>query len=295
MSPAVSTPCQVQEHALEGFRFESRLTGWDRQGLPIVLVGGAFQRKESWGRLEERLIETVPVVTVDLPGWGAADTLPADVGVDFLPSALQEMLRDRGLTRVKIAAGSYGSAIGYRLAQQRPDLVWRLFLMSTMTRIPESARDQIEHSLSLLDRGDLPAFASTTVSLFMCSDPARRIAHGPVVKRILTTRFTNATPDELEKYRLNTRRLLDQDLLCPQPAQSVPTLVVTGEHDDFTRPELCRQVAETCPDSFFATFRDADHMVHLERTGEVADLGLRFFHDVPLADLDYCAVTERVN
>ncbi|SFB83920.1 alpha/beta fold hydrolase [Streptomyces aidingensis] len=66
-----------------------------------------------------------------------------------------------------------------------------------------------------------------------------------------------------------------------------PVLVAIGEHDTFTPPRMGRELAATCRESWFAEVLRADHMVHLERTAEVADLAGRFFAGLPITGLPY--------
>lgn len=111
----------IRRHIRDRFTFETRTVAGPAPGAtPVLLVGGAFQHKESWGRLERFLLEERPVITVDLPGWGAADTLPADYDIDFLADTLRQALDELGVARVDMAVGSYGAMIGYRLAQLCP-------------------------------------------------------------------------------------------------------------------------------------------------------------------------------
>jgi hypothetical protein len=70
--------------------------------------------------------------------------------------------------------------------------------------------------------------------------------------------------------------------------------VATGEHDALTTPRLCRELAETCRESWFAEVSDADHMLFLERTTELADLVTRFLADEPLTGLSYCRSVEQI-
>ena len=84
---------EVREHTFDGYRYESRVVQGAATGLaPVVLVGGAFQRKEEWGRLERGLLAHADVVTVDLPGWGTADLLPETYGADFLAGAAKDAI-----------------------------------------------------------------------------------------------------------------------------------------------------------------------------------------------------------
>ncbi len=72
----------------------------------------------------------------------------------------------------------------------------------------------------------------------------------------------------------------------------VPVLLGTGEHDDFTTPEYCREVVEFCADARFTLMRDADHAVHLQVPDALADLLLRFFTGRSLDGLAYCHPVE---
>jgi len=50
-------PPLITEHTYQGFHYESRMVfSPAAQTAPIVMAGGAFQRKEGWGRLETGLL-----------------------------------------------------------------------------------------------------------------------------------------------------------------------------------------------------------------------------------------------
>ncbi|MFC7479132.1 hypothetical protein ACFQX7_02255 [Luedemannella flava] len=57
---------------------------------------------------------------------------------------------------------------------------------------------------------------------------------------------------------------------------------------------MCRELAATCADSWFTVVRNADHLLHLQRAAELVDLMVRFFDGLPVTDLPYCRVSERV-
>ena len=186
------------------------------------------------------------------------------------------MLGELGMRRLNIAAGSYGTAIAYRLAKAHPENVGRMLLFGTMRHIPDLAQSAIRHTLDLLDAQEMHHFAQATVDLFMSQKPGARVVNGRALRRVLHTRFATADADETDKYRANTRRLLRHTVLDTASPPSHPVPVVTGEHDTFTPPRLCREMAACCADSYFAEVADADHMVHLERAQEISELGARF-------------------
>lgn len=255
---------------------------------PVLLVGGAFQQKAAWGRLEAVLAASASVVTVDLPGWGESDLLPARYGMEFLAEALHHVLELAGHRRVYVFGGSYGGAVAFRLAQRHPEQVLALALMGTGARIVEPLRSRLLHTVALLRADRLDEFADYSVSLLLNRDDAGRITRGPAVRRILSGLFRGISADDGAKFVENTLRLLDHDLHAVHPPVTVPVLLGTGEHDDFTTPQLCRPLAAYCTDVRFTLLRDADHAVHLEVPDALAELLLRFFTGRPLDSLAFC-------
>lgn len=255
---------------------------------PIVLVGGAFQQKIAWGRLEALLSASASVVTVDLPGWGESDLLPAWRGIDFLADALHHVLELAGHRRVHVFGGSYGGAVAFHLAQRYPEQVLDLALMGTPASIVEPLRSRLLHTLALLREGRLDEFAEYSANLLLAADSAPHINRGAVVHRILSGLFRGVSPEDAAKYAQNTLRLLGHDLHNPDPRVTVPVLLGTGEHDDFTTPGQCRLLAASCDDVRFTLLRNADHAVHLEVPDALADLLLRFFTGRPLDGLTTC-------
>jgi hypothetical protein len=55
-----------------------------------------------------------------------------------------------------------------------------------------------------------------------------------------------------------------------------PTLVATGEYDNFTLPEENAAFAANCADACFAVIEDADHLSQFERRDVTSDLFYRF-------------------
>jgi pimeloyl-ACP methyl ester carboxylesterase len=280
-------------HQMSGFRFTSRWAHAASPTLgPILLIGGSLQRKEAWGRLEQALLEQADVITVDLPGWADSDLLPASYPIDTLAHAALTLLDDLDLDRVHVAGFSYGSAIAYRLAQLHPGRLSRLALVGAATTLPDDVLAASMKVIALGEAGKLDDFADGLLDLFSPHhSPARFQA---AIRRTVRPAFAAVSPQDMAKFAANARRAAAQRCLYPQPTPSTPTLTVTGEHDGYTTPRLCREVAELCADSWFATIGAADHLLHLQRPRELADLILRFLSGDELSDLSYCVVSQRV-
>ncbi|THV22076.1 alpha/beta fold hydrolase [Glycomyces paridis] len=289
--PRTSFPPTVHKHRLAGYTYWSRLTRSQSPRLePVVLVGGALHRKEDWGRVEQGMLKAADVVCPDLPGWGEADLLPPYLGPDVPVQALVDLLDDLGIERVNVFAGSYGTSVGYRLAQTHPDRIARMVLAGTMSGIPAHSRPMMRRAVELAIAGPRERFGPAAVAALMSE--GTDIASAAVVRRILSLRFGTADAGDLAKFVANTNRLLSRELIDTAIPPAVPVLFTTGEHDTLTPPELCRDLALTCPESWFVEMALADHLIHLERPAELVDLMTRFFAEEPLDDLPYANTVE---
>ncbi|HZD70761.1 MAG TPA: alpha/beta hydrolase [Actinomycetes bacterium] len=101
-----------------------------RQAPPLLLIHGSGAAGASWGLMVPALTGHHHVIRVDLPGCGQSPPAPSyDVPVQA--GRVAALLDDLGLRRVAVAGHSSGGYVAAALAEQRPDLVGSLALIST--------------------------------------------------------------------------------------------------------------------------------------------------------------------
>jgi pimeloyl-ACP methyl ester carboxylesterase len=278
----------------DGYSYSGRVVHQPNARLaPIVLIGGAFQYQHSWGRLERGFLPAASVITVDLPGWGGAQRLPAEHGFGFLSAAVDQLLSKVTSSTVNVVGTSYGGAVAQRWVQDHPAQAERLALIGTSRRLTAATRRSTERSIQLVRDDHRAEFVRTVLEGMMCLSPHVTIARRAAVTRCMTRALSTLSADDLTKYCDNSRRLLASMPMRDGPPPRVPVLVATGQHDPLSTPALSREIAARCPDARFTTLLGADHLVHLERPEELVDLLLRFFADEPLDDLAHCTPVER--
>lgn len=101
-----------------------------RQAPPLLLIHGSWASGSSWRPVVPALAGRHHVIRVDLPGCGQSPPatcydVPAQAG------RVAALLDDLGLRRVAVAGHSSGGYVGTALAEQRPDLVGSLALVSS--------------------------------------------------------------------------------------------------------------------------------------------------------------------
>lgn len=244
---------------------------------PTLFLSGAFQTMESWARFARAFAPFTTVVLVDPPGMGRSDVLPADVGLDFLAHTIRQVMDDSRIERLNIIAASYGTPAAYRFTQLHPDRVARVVLAGTMREVPRHLRDRLAQSVAAALDGNRELLANQVVAGLLCHDAGVTIDRRAVAERVLRTGLLRMSDAQLWQYAANTRRLLEHPPLDLRHAVRGPeALVFTGEHDCFTVPAQCREVADAFERSWFTTVRRADHLFHIEQFDVVSGLLLRF-------------------
>src|SRR5690349_22346459 len=101
-----------------------------RQAPPLLLIHGSGASGGFWGPVVPALAGHHHVIRVDLPGCGQSPPAPS-YDVPAQAGQVAALLDDLGLRHVAVAGHSSGGYVATALAEQRPDLVGSLTLIST--------------------------------------------------------------------------------------------------------------------------------------------------------------------
>ncbi|MFF6812287.1 alpha/beta fold hydrolase [Streptomyces sp. NPDC012403] len=290
-----ATQDSVEERGLtfEGFAYTCRIVHQSApRTAPLLLLGGSSQNRYSWQSHERWLAPLCTLITVDLPGYGSSDFLPAHHGIDFLADAVQHMLTEIGVPEVNLFGGCFGEVVGLRFAQRHPETVRRIVFTGAAIRLPFIYTDAVPRLSESLGRGDIEGAADGLVRLFMSNPEVGKVRRHAAVARLLQRQFMTQTPDEIRKAVEHNTRLVTHGCYDPLPVPHVPTLVFTGEYDTLCTPQMGRELAAKMPGALFTTVKEADHLVTVERREESADLIARFCTDRSIDGLPYCGTVE---
>ena len=276
-----SVEVHEQRLSLRGYRFSYKYyTSPDFTGEPFFFISGAFQNMQSWKAFINYVLERRnPVIVADLPGAGGSAPLPVNYGLNFFSEALRLILEDISCPKVSIVSVSYGTPIGYTFSHQYPNLVKRLVLAGTMKEIPSHMRESVLDNLKQLQAGRMGDFAQSALDVLLNCDPLIPVRRRNVTQRVLRAQLASMSKDDQTKYLFNTLRLLVKSPLDVSRPPKCPTLVFTGEHDRFTRPEDCLEIAQSIPCSYFTTIKEADHLFHMEQPAVTCHLSYSFIRE----------------
>ncbi len=203
-------------------------------GDPLIWLHGGFGLHPTAGI--DLLAESFRVIAIELPGFGSSVEHQTASSFDELAEEVAGAIEALGLTDFLLLGTSFGGAVALQLALNHPDRVSRLILESPAAFRPP---------------GWTPPDAETLRrGLLRHPERARRVQIDPALmkrQREVVNRMSLAVDREVLAARLR--------------GLHVPVLVVFGDSDTLTPPELARLYSENAPDCESIVISDAAHVI----------------------------------
>lgn len=250
----------------------------NRQKTPVVFLGGAFQSFTSFRNEVELVHTTNPVILIDLPSQGSNEQLAPELSLNDYGQLIADFFDQKDIQKVILLGISYGSAMATLFAAEHPQRIERLLLSGITCFRRESLITLLEDSLSLLADGNMKSFATTAVCNLINHNRLQETEVSPTYRKAMYRQIARLNENEQQRYAQNTQRLLDFPGFDHFP--SCPTLIATGEFDNFTLPSENAAVARQCKSATFAVIHNADHLAQFERKEAACSL----FHNYMLGE-----------
>lgn len=213
------------------------------EGEPLVWLHGGGGLHPNAGT--DLLTRSFRVVAFELPGFGSSWRLDTARTLDELSEQVAGGIQALGLSDYLLHGTSFGGATALHLALNHSDRVRRLILESPAAFRPLGWTPP---DLETVRRG-----------LFRHPERARRVKIDPEVQRRdreLVNRLSLTVDREALAARL-------RDL-------QVPALVIFGDADTLTPPELARMYCEHAPDCASVLIPDAAHVISSDQAAAYA-------------------------
>lgn len=250
---------------VEGALLSGELEG---EGTPLVLVHGMAGTRSDWDRLREALPREISTLRYDLRGFGrsiADETVQYSHADDLLA-----LFDARGIAKAPVLGLSLGGGVALNLALTHPERVSRLVLIS-----PAMVGWEWSAEWKALWRGVADAARAGDLALARerwWGHPMFAVARqGDAAQEL--RRAIDAYHGRHWVHDRQRRELPDIERLHQL---AMPTLLLTGEHDVADIRLIAEVIAAAAPDVARIDYAGAGHMLHLERTADVAAQIARF-------------------
>jgi pimeloyl-ACP methyl ester carboxylesterase len=215
--------------------------------LPIVLVAGLNCSARLYA-------EQIPLL------WQFGPVTIADHRRDDTIAAIARRVLAAAAPRFALAGLSMGGYIAFEIMRQAPERVMKLALLDTGAGA-ETA-DRTEARKPLLGLAESGRFAEITDLQF--PSLVHRSRHDDVSLKAIVRAMNAETGAEayLRQQQAIIRRPDSRPHLA---AIACPTLVLVGDDDQLTPPDLAREMAAAIPRARLAVIADSGHLSTIER------------------------------
>lgn len=230
-------------------------------GPEIVIVHSLLTGPEAFDHVASALSQGMTVHRIYLPGFGSSTPLPspdlsmADLA-DFVAAAMEGVGCGAGTTMLGNGLGSF---VALTLAARHGEKFHNLIVCNTGPGFPDERKGAFVTMSELATDGGMAAVADVAVPRIF--PPSYLRAHPEVAAQ------RRVVLEEIDPWAFAAacRALAVLDLGDELPGIRNPTLVVVGEIDQTTPPEMGLAVAEAIPGAIYVTIPGCGHCPQLEQ------------------------------
>lgn len=238
----------------------------------LALVNSLGTDARIWTNIVDRLSTRYRVITYDKRGHGLSDAPDGDYSLDQHVTDLIGILDHLKIDRLALAGVSVGGLIAQALALRYGERLEALILCDSAAKVGDEIMWN-ERITQVKSKG-MTAIAGT------------------VMMRWFSDSFRQDQPEALRGWRNMLLRtpvagyagtcatLRDSDLRNYLGGIAVPTLVVVGDQDRATSPDLVRSTAQSIPGARFEVIERSGHIPPIEQPEALGRLFQSFLDEV---------------
>lgn len=224
--------------------------------MPVLFLHGVTDSWYSFAPVLERLPSGLRAIVPSQRGHGDSERPACCYRLKDLADDAVALLDVLGIARAAVVGHSMGSFVAQRMAIDHPNRVSHLLLVGSgytygteavsgfFTDVAQSLEDPVPTEL---------------IEEFQLSTTARPLAHD-----FLTTVIAESGKLPARVWRDAFRQQLDGDARDELESITAPTLLISGELDDFFRPSDAAQVADRVDGASLVVYEGTGHAVHWE-------------------------------
>jgi len=220
---------------------------------PIVFLHGVGSDKSVWHPQLDHFGKSRAAIAFDYPGYGDSDPAPEGTTRDDYAEAILSAMDALGVTRAHVCGLSLGGVVAIAMHHLAPERCVSLILADTFAVHPEG---RAIYERSLAGSRDLQAMAEARVDVLL-AQPA-----DPEVRREVVETMSRI---DASAYCIGAEAVWLADQRARAGAINVRTLVIVGDQDLVTPPDLSNELVDIIPDARLQVIRGAGHLSNLEK------------------------------
>jgi 3-oxoadipate enol-lactonase len=231
---------------------------------PIIFLHGVGSDKSAWRPQLAHFGKSRRAVAFDYPGYGDSDPAPEGTTRDDYAAAIISAMHELGIDRAHICGLSLGGVVAIAMHHADEKRCASLILADTFVVHPQG---EAIYERATTASENLRAMAEARVDMLLAQPAAPRI------RREVVETMARIDP---AAYCIGAEAvwLADQGERAKQIR--VPTLILVGDQDLITPPDLSDELAGFIANAQVQVIEDAGHISNLEKPAEF-NLALELF------------------
>ena len=244
------------------------------EGPWLVMSHSLACNLSMWDGQAQLLSARYKVLRYDTRGHGASSAPPGPYTLEQLADDTKALFDALGIRRAHWVGLSMGGMIGETFALKYPGVFQSMVLADTTSRRPPNAEQMWGERVTIAQQQGMSALVETTLA------------------RWFTEPYRQARPDVMARIGgdvLNTpvagfagccQAISRIDVLDRLKEIDCPALVIVGEHDHGTPPEMARQIQANLRGSKLVVIPSAAHLSNVEQPEVFNDALVAFLDSV---------------
>ena len=236
-------------------------------GDPVVLLHAFPLNGKMWEPQVDFLSGSRRVIVPDYPGFGRSPHAPAQPDVDYYAAEIQSLLDRLGLERVVLGGISMGGYVAFAALRLFPERMSALLLANTRPDADNAdAREARNTAVRRVAEEGVEVLPALQMERLLSENTREK--NPRLVERVRNL-MLESSPDGVVAALGALRERPDVTGLLP--GIGIPTLVIGGEEDDISNPEIMGEMADSIPDARHVTLSGAAHLSNLEAPARFND------------------------
>jgi len=248
MSMFTDDPCQTTCYSMDG------------EGFPLIMIHGVGLDHTMWELQVAEFSKQYKVICYDMMGHGNSFKLPGPFTLTQYVDQLDDFMKALGIERAHLLGFSMGGLVAQAFAVRHTERVASLMIVSCVAARTEEQRQAVLGRVAEVER--YGHRATIDAAIYRWFDERFISLHPRIVHKIRQRLEDNDSASYLASYQVFA--MADVELSAALQRIECPALIVTGDLDRGSTPEMAKLMAEQIPNSHVVILPDTRHMLPIE-------------------------------
>ena len=229
---------------------------------PIVFIHGVGLTKEIW-EPQINFFKDYNTLTYDLLGHGKTSLKKSKVSFTDFSKQLIKLINELSFKKIHLVGFSLGALIARHFASENNDKLSSLIMLGSIYKRTEEQKRVVKNRFEVA-KMNRPASKHAALRRWLSEDFSKK--NPDIYKKIYSILDKNNPKDFLKCYEIFVDYVDDDNML---KKINVDTLIVTGENDVGSTPEMSRNLSKMIQGSKFIEIKKGKHLCSIECADDV--------------------------